>query len=362
MGDVAAVLYSDDSGHLLPLSELFWTGEKMVSTHPASSTMEVDCLFCPDCLQVAAVDEDEGMCPKCFACPKCGTTLRATFTKSSWSYSCSHCSFVDATTGTTVEDLESRKSIERDSLAEEFARVIDWQRKWSSSPPPLDEEKTAPLPRVKLQALKTIRCRADVAADKAGIVYKPTPLPLAGDSSMRASRRAKKDSSAALSVARISLHKAPVARRDGAVRLFLELSNPLPTPLDIHLTSHDDEETHSRKILSPYSLRRRKIVVATADVDLEVGLRADDNEPYEDPMLADDESHLVHERGHLAFLIVDCVLPTVEKEEGDSCYLLPLLLEQKSQKKGEDATSFLTTVVFPYDSRRWSELAYRAFL
>lgn len=86
---LACVVYSDDAGNETPLSELFCGSAKgrLVSTHPTSSTMEIDGVYCPDCLEVYAV-EHLGLCPKCVSCPQCGTTLRAVLLHDGWSYMC----------------------------------------------------------------------------------------------------------------------------------------------------------------------------------------------------------------------------------------------------------------------------------
>lgn len=86
---VACVVYSDDAGNETPLSELFCSSIKgrLVSLHPNSSIMEIDSVYCPDCLEVYAV-EHLGLCPKCVSCPQCGTTLRAALLRDGWSYMC----------------------------------------------------------------------------------------------------------------------------------------------------------------------------------------------------------------------------------------------------------------------------------
>jgi len=86
---------------------------------------------------------------------------------------------------------------------------------------------------------------------KAGIVYKPKPLPLDGDSSSRRSgSSAKKDASAIEIVPRVSL-AAPPYVYDKHLRFLIEIANPTTNVVDVRLDFSSRTREKKPIFLSP---------------------------------------------------------------------------------------------------------------
>lgn len=227
--------------------------------------------------------------------------------------------------------------------------------------------------RIRLKGLKTIRSRAEVTEHKAGIVYKPRPHPLAGDSSLRSVQRAKKDASAALSVLRVSIATPPVLVSNTLLaRLVLEITNPCPAPLRFELVkNYPQHDFRSFPFpLVPMALRRASFTVAQCHLldqqPLGATLEAyDDDDDDEDGLLLfpphvdvgkELDAPVVRAHRHLAFAVCD-----VEVEESPKAdfYRVPLLLRQFDPR---DTAVFPIALIFPTDRSQWPTCAYRAFL
>ena len=98
----ATTLYRDDAGTWARLDELFWSGDArcLVSGALESSSVEVDSVYCPACLELVSESDaaaHRGRCASCVACPLCGTAARPArvpvdgAAAAAWSYLCGHC-------------------------------------------------------------------------------------------------------------------------------------------------------------------------------------------------------------------------------------------------------------------------------
>lgn len=226
--------------------------------------------------------------------------------------------------------------------------------------------------RIRLNGLKTIRSRAEVMEHKAGIVYKPKPHPLAGDSSLRSVQRAKKDASAALSVLRVSLAAPPVLVGSTLLaRLVLEIANPCPTPMRFELVNNQPQQD-GRSFpfpLVPWALRRSSFAVTQCQLldqqPLGATLEAYDDDDDDDDLLLfpphlDVEKELdapiIRAQHHLAFALCDVKL---EESPQADFYRVPLLLRQFDSR---DTAVFPIALIFPTDPSQWPTCTYRAFL
>ena len=98
----ASVHYADAGGRYAPLGELFFSGDakQLVSAALESSSLEVDAVYCPECLELVSESDaaaHRGRCARCVLCPACGTAARAALLPAGggkrWAYACGHCSW-----------------------------------------------------------------------------------------------------------------------------------------------------------------------------------------------------------------------------------------------------------------------------
>jgi len=221
------------------VGDFFYSAEakELVSRALGASSAEVDSLYCPRALEpVAQSDADAafGRSDACADCPRCGTTLRAV-RDGTWHYACASCAWtsraVDLEDG--EDDLHlAMKLAQREAEAPRAAAFAAALARLRASgfggagaegasrdddaearalrdplPEPLEARLRQPLApdarqrlaptRPKLASLVTCRRVADVEAGRAGILRKPRPHPLDGDSSAGgAGGRHRKDASA----------------------------------------------------------------------------------------------------------------------------------------------------------------------
>ena len=236
---LALVLYGDPEHRYAPVGDFFYSAEakELVSRALGASSAEVDSLYCPRALEpVAQSDADAafGRSDACADCPRCGTTLRAV-RDGTWHYACASCAWtsraVDLEDG--EDDLHlAMKLAQREAEAPRAAAFAAALARLRASgfggagaegasrdddaearalrdplPEPLEARLRQPLApdarqrlaptRPKLASLVTCRRVADVEAGRAGILRKPRPHPLDGDSSAGgAGGRHRKDASA----------------------------------------------------------------------------------------------------------------------------------------------------------------------
>ena len=236
---LALVLYGDPEHRYAPVGDFFYSAEakELVSRALGASSAEVDSLYCPRALEpVAQSDADAafGRSDACADCPRCGTTLRAV-RDGTWHYACASCAWtsraVDLEDG--EDDLHlAMKLAQREAEAPRAAAFAAALARLRASgfggagaegasrgddaearalrdplPEPLEARLRQPLApdarqrlaptRPKLVSLVTCRRVADVEAGRAGILRKPRPHPLDGDSSAGgAGGRHRKDASA----------------------------------------------------------------------------------------------------------------------------------------------------------------------
>ena len=236
---LALVLYGDPEHRYAPVGDFFYSAEakELVSRALGASSAEVDSLYCPRALEpVAQSDADAafGRSDACADCPRCGTTLRAV-RDGTWHYACASCAWtsraVDLEDG--EDDLHlAMKLAQREAEAPRAAAFAAALARLRASgfggagaegasrdddaearalrdplPEPLEARLRQPLApdarqrlaptRPYLASLVTCRRVADVEAGRAGILRKPRPHPLDGDSSAGgAGGRHRKDASA----------------------------------------------------------------------------------------------------------------------------------------------------------------------
>ena len=236
---LALVLYGDPEHRYAPVGDFFYSAEakELVSRALGASSAEVDSLYCPRALEpVAQSDADAafGRSDACADCPRCGTTLRAV-RDGTWHYACASCAWtsraVDLEDG--EDDLHlAMKLAQREAEAPRAAAFAAALARLRASgfggagaegasrdddaearalrdplPEPLEARLRQPLApdarqrlaptRPCLASLVTCRRVADVEAGRAGILRKPRPHPLDGDSSAGgAGGRHRKDASA----------------------------------------------------------------------------------------------------------------------------------------------------------------------
>ena len=233
---LALVLYGDPEHRYAPVGDFFYSAEakELVSRALGASSAEVDSLYCPRALEpVAQSDADAafGRSDACADCPRCGTTLRAV-RDGTWHYACASCAWTSR--AVDLEDGESdlhlaMKLAQREAEAPRAAAFAAALARLRASgfgaegasrdddaearalrdplPEPLEARLRQPLApdarqrlaptRPKLASLVTCRRVADVEAGRAGILRKPRPHPLDGDSSAGgAGGRHRKDASA----------------------------------------------------------------------------------------------------------------------------------------------------------------------
>eukprot|EP00632_Arachnochrysis_sp_CCMP2950_P012557 CAMPEP_0185693368 /NCGR_PEP_ID=MMETSP1164-20130828/3178_1 /TAXON_ID=1104430 /ORGANISM="Chrysoreinhardia sp, Strain CCMP2950" /LENGTH=522 /DNA_ID=CAMNT_0028360145 /DNA_START=14 /DNA_END=1582 /DNA_ORIENTATION=- len=300
---VACVLYRDDATptpHWAPLTELFVSSDgTLVSAHPTSSTVEVDSIYCPECLELytdADVRAHRGRCPHCAGCPRCGVVLRPTAAddegRTRWTYTCAACAWSSAAIA-LVEDSPEHLALslaqrEKDEpRLEAFARLLARHARVRNDdkdddmkdggttnddheeetpppdgpdpPPPAPAETTVGLAarlrqpfrsdettasvllpvRVPLCARRSRRSRWDVARGRAGIVYKPTRGPLEGDSSTGA---------------RFLSSSSPFAKKDSSAVLVVPRC-ALAAPVHVRVVATEEANTEDAE--SP----RHRVVV-----------------------------------------------------------------------------------------------------
>ena len=222
---LALVLYGDPEHRYAPVGDFFYSAEakELVSRALGASSAEVDSLYCPRALEpVAQSDADAafGRSDACADCPRCGTTLRAV-RDGTWHYACASCAWtsraVDLEDG--EDDLHlAMKLAQREAEAPRAAAFAAALARLRASgfggagaegasrdddaearalrdplPEPLEARLRQPLApdarqrlaptRPCLASLVTCRRVADVEAGRAGILRKPRPHPLDGDSS-----------------------------------------------------------------------------------------------------------------------------------------------------------------------------------
>ena len=236
---LALVLYGDPEHRYAPVGDFFYSAEakELVSRALGASSAEVDSLYCPRALEpVAQSDADAafGRSDACADCPRCGTTLRAV-RDGTWHYACASCAWtsraVDLEDG--EDDLHlAMKLAQREAEAPRAAAFAAALARLRASgfggagaegasrdddaearalrdplPEPLEARLRQPLApdarqrlaptRPYLASLVTCRRVVDVEAGRAGILRKPRPHPLDGDSSAGgAGGRHRKDASA----------------------------------------------------------------------------------------------------------------------------------------------------------------------
>ena len=236
---LALVLYGDPEHRYAPVGDFFYSAEakELVSRALGASSAEVDSLYCPRALEpVAQSDADAafGRSDACADCPRCGTTLRAV-RDGTWHYACASCAWtsraVDLEDG--EDDLHlAMKLAQREAEAPRAAAFAAALARLRASgfggagaegasrdddaearalrdplPEPLEARLRQPLApdarqrlaptRPLLRSTVTRRRVADVEAGRAGILRKPRPHPLDGDSSAGgAGGRHRKDASA----------------------------------------------------------------------------------------------------------------------------------------------------------------------
>ena len=236
---LALVLYGDPEHRYAPVGDFFYSAEakELVSRALGASSAEVDSLYCPRALEpVAQSDADAafGRSDACADCPRCGTTLRAV-RDGTWHYACASCAWtsraVDLEDG--EDDLHlAMKLAQREAEAPRAAAFAAALARLRASgfggagaegasrdddaearalrdplPEPLEARLRQPLApdarqrlaptRPPLRSTVTHRRVADVEAGRAGILRKPRPHPLDGDSSAGgAGGRHRKDASA----------------------------------------------------------------------------------------------------------------------------------------------------------------------
>ena len=222
---LALVLYGDPEHRYAPVGDFFYSAEakELVSRALGASSAEVDSLYCPRALEpVAQSDADAafGRSDACADCPRCGTTLRAV-RDGTWHYACASCAWtsraVDLEDG--EDDLHlAMKLAQREAEAPRAAAFAAALARLRASgfggagaegasrdddaearalrdplPEPLEARLRQPLApdarqrlaptRPPLRSTVTRRRVADVEAGRAGILRKPRPHPLDGDSS-----------------------------------------------------------------------------------------------------------------------------------------------------------------------------------
>ena len=236
---LALVLYGDPEHRYAPVGDFFYSAEakELVSRALGASSAEVDSLYCPRALEpVAQSDADAafGRSDACADCPRCGTTLRAV-RDGTWHYACASCAWTSR--AVDLEDGESdlhlaMKLAQREAEAPRAAAFAAALARLRASgfggagaegasrddgaearalrdplPEPLEARLRQPLApdarqrlaptRPPLRSTVTRRRVADVEAGRAGILRKPRPHPLDGDSSAGgAGGRHRKDASA----------------------------------------------------------------------------------------------------------------------------------------------------------------------
>jgi len=269
---LACVLYGDPAERYAPLGDLFYSGDaqELVSQALGACSAEVDSLYCPRALEpVAQSDADAafGRSDACAECPRCGTTLH-TKHDGTWHYECAYCQWTSKDVG--LEDGEDEvhlqmKLAQREAEAPRARAFADMLARLEASgfdgagaegvdcaddaeAGALDEPLPAPLAarlrqrfepdarhglaptRPKLRAAVTRRRVADVEAGRAGILRKPRPHPLDGDSSAGGTGGwHRKDASAHRTVPTLAFARAPRWRRDDegvAYEMILSVRNP----------------------------------------------------------------------------------------------------------------------------------------
>ncbi|KAJ1462922.1 dynactin p62 family-domain-containing protein [Pelagophyceae sp. CCMP2097] len=401
------VVYAAD-GWAAPLAELYWSSESaaLVSAHPSSSSVEIDSVFCRECLELysdADAAAHRGRCADCVACPICATTLRALGLPVDaagngappgalrWSYACAHCCWTSAENGLEAESPDGLAMMRalwehadpKRAAFDELATLRDQRpgeathgggddeavegeeeggeaslgaaAPWPGRPggPGAAPAAGVPPPRLALAARCTRRCRRDVVAGRAGILYKPKPRPLDGDSSTRSSSGwAKKDASAVLAVPRVAV--ATARRGRDALTFVVEVRNPTSNPVEIRLLGADDGGARALEHLVP-SLRAAhraarcrdatecSLAAAPVSLSLEATFDDDDDDDDDDDgeddqpeaLLASAGESVAYQRGRRAAWVrveASFALASPPREDGDAdggaaFHVVPLVLQ-----------------------------------
>ena len=387
----ASVHYADAGGRYAPLGELFFSGDakQLVSAALESSSLEVDAVYCPECLELVSESDaaaHRGRCARCVLCPACGTAARAALLPAGggkrWAYACGHCSWSSLTIGLSEEspahlamtlaqwesdeprvdafaralaaraaiargdaevagggdaaaaaeaaDLETEEDAEAEALGD---RLEPSERASLAQRDAQDFRKDARAlnelapRRPRLAPRCTRRCRFDVDQGRAGIVYKPKPQPLDGDSSSRAGAGvwAKKDASAHRAVPGVALALPPRWRVDGRGAALYEvvLAITNPTRRDVAAALRAGAAAAPRLFLSPDLRACDWTDAPPSGAGLEVALAAFDDLAQDDDddgggpaptprdlaaLVADgaDESAVLRTRGHAAWVRLVC--------------------------------------------------------